>query len=81
MIIRSVIISISLYILLLGPLFTGFYDQAIAQKTSETVSGNNIVKELAVEKVGTDANELLVRINAGVEDLQRYTNEMKAASE
>ena len=32
MIVRSVIISFGLFILLLGPLFTGFYDQAIAQK-------------------------------------------------
>jgi small conductance mechanosensitive channel len=81
MIVRSVIISLGLFILLLGPLFTGFYDQAIAQKTSETVSGNNVVKELAAEKVGIDASELLARINEAVEDAQRYINEMKAASE
>jgi len=79
--VRSVIISLGLFILLLGPLFTGFYDQAIAQKTSETVSGNNVVKELAAEKVGIDASELLARINEAVEDAQRYINEMKAASE
>ena len=81
MIIRSVIISLGLIILLLGPLFTGFYDQAIAQKNSETVSGDNAVKELAAEKVGLDASELLVRINEAAEDTQRYMNEMKAASE
>ena len=81
MIVRRVIISLGLYILLLGPLFTGFYDQAIAQKTSETVSGNSAVKELAPEKVGIDASELLARINQTVEDAQRYKNEMKAASE
>jgi small conductance mechanosensitive channel len=81
MIVRSVINSLGLFILLLGPLFTGFYDQAIAQKTSETVSGNNVVKELAAEKVGIDASELLARIKEAVEDAQRYKNEMKAASE
>ncbi len=81
MIVRSVIISLGLFILLLGPLLTGFYDQAIAQKTSETVSGNNVVKELAAEKVGIDASELLARINETTEDAQRYINEMKAASE
>ena len=81
MIVRSVIISLGLFILLLGPLFTGFYDPAIAQKTSETVSGNNVVKELAAEKVGIDASELLARINKTGEDAQRYINEMKAASE
>ncbi len=81
MMVRSVIISLGLFILLLGPLFTGFYDQAIAQKTSETVSGNSVVKELAAEKVGIDASELLARINEAVEDGQRYINEMKAASE
>ena len=81
MIVRSVIISLGLFILILGPLFTGFYDQAIAQKTSETVSGNNVVKELAAEKVGIDASELLARINEAVEDSQRYINAMKAASE
>ena len=72
MIVRSAIISLGLFSLLLGPLFTGFYDQAIAQKTSETVSGNNVVKELAAEKVGIDASELLVRINEAAEDAQRY---------
>ena len=81
MIVRSVIISLGLFILLPGPLFTGFYNQAIAQKTSETVSGNNVVKELAAEKVGIDASELLARINEAAEDAQRYINEMKAASE
>ena len=81
MIVRSVIISFGLFILLLGPLFIGFYDQAIAQKTSETVSGNNVVKELAAEKVGIDASELLARISETAEDAQRYINEMKAASE
>jgi small conductance mechanosensitive channel len=79
--VRGVIISLGLFILLLGPLYSWFYDQAIAQKTSETVSGNNVVNELAAEKVGIDANELLVRINADAEDLQSYKNEMKATSE
>ena len=51
------------------------------KKTSETVSGDNAVKELAAEKVGLDASELLARINEAVEDAQRYKNEMKAASE
>ena len=81
MIVRSLIISLGLFILLLGSLSTGFYDQAIAQKTSETVSGNNVVKELAAEKVGIDASELLTRIKEAAEDAQRYMNEMKAASE
>jgi small conductance mechanosensitive channel len=79
--VRGVIISLGLFILLLGTLYPWFYDQAIAQKTSETVSGNNVVNELAAEKVGIDANELLVRINADAENFQRYKNEMKAASE
>ena len=78
---RSVIISIGLFILLLGPLLTGFSDQAIAQKTSETVSNNGVVKELAAEKVGKDASELLASINAATEDAQRYINAMKVASE
>ena len=81
MIVRSVIISLGLFILLLGPLFPGFHDQAVAQKTSEKVNGNNVVKELTPEKVGIDASELLARINQTAEDVQRYKNEMKAASE
>jgi hypothetical protein len=75
------ILFVAMFILLLGPLPTGFYDQAIAQKASETVSGNAVVEELAAEKVGEDASELLVRINAAAEDAQRYTNAMKAAGE
>ena len=81
MIIRSVMVSLGLYSLFLVPLFTEPFDQAIAQKTSETASANDAVKEMAAQKVGADANELLLRINAGVEDLQRYTDEIKSASE
>ena len=81
MILRSVIIYSGLFILLLGSPIFGFYDQAIAQKASETVSGNNVVKELDAGKVGLVASELLARINAAAEDGQRYTDEMKAASE
>ena len=80
MIVRSVILSLGLFILLLGPLSGGVCHQAIAQKTSETIDSNNAVNGLATEKVGIDASELLARINAGIEDLQRYTDEMKAAS-
>jgi len=78
---RSVIISIGLFILLLGPLLTGFSDQAIAQKTSETVSNNGVVKDLAAEKAGIDASELLASINAVTEEAQRYINAMKVATE
>jgi small conductance mechanosensitive channel len=74
-------VSLGLYSLFLVPLFTEPFDQAIAQKTSETASANDAVKEMAAQKVGADANELLLRINAGVEDLQRYTDEIKSASE
>jgi len=45
------------------------------------VNGNNVVKELAAEKVGIDAGELLARINETAKDVQNYTTEMKAASE
>ncbi|MBW2198946.1 MAG: hypothetical protein JRF58_14135, partial [Deltaproteobacteria bacterium] len=68
-------------ILLLGPLLTGFSDQAIAQKTSETVSNNGVVKDLAAEKAGIDASELLASINAVTEEAQRYINAMKVATE
>ena len=78
---RSIIITIGLFVLLLMSLSTGFYDQAIAQKVSETVSGNGVVKELAAEKVGEDASELLANINEAVDNGQRYINAMKAASE
>ncbi|MBW2478379.1 MAG: hypothetical protein JRF38_00205 [Deltaproteobacteria bacterium] len=76
MILRSVIISLGLFILLLASPFFGFYDQVIAQKTSETVSGNNVVKKLTAEKVGVDANELLARINVAVVDAEHYKNEI-----
>ena len=39
------------------------------------------MKELAAEKVGIDAGELLARINETAKDVQHYTTEMKAASE
>ena len=73
------ILFVAMFILILGPFSTGFYDQAIAQNTSETISNNDVVKELTAEKVGKDASELLARINAAAEDAQRYTNAMKAA--
>ncbi|MBW2266771.1 MAG: hypothetical protein JRF28_11550 [Deltaproteobacteria bacterium] len=75
------ILFVAMFILLLGPLSNWFYDQAIAQEASETVSDNGVVKELAAEKVGKDASELLARINAAVEDGQRHINAMKAASD
>ena len=75
------ILFVAMFILLLGPLSNWFYDQAIAQEASETVSDNGVVKELAAEKVGKDASELLARINAAVEDGQHYINAMKAASD
>ena len=78
---RSVIISIGLFALFLGSLSGGFYDQAIAQKTSGTLEGKDVVKELAAERVGTDASELLARINTAVEDIQGYLSAMKDASD
>jgi small conductance mechanosensitive channel len=73
------ILFVAMFILILGPFSTGFYDQAIAQDASETVSNNDVVKELTAEKVGKDASELLARINTAVEDVQRYTHAMTAA--
>ena len=52
MIRRIFAINFVLFVSLLGLLSAGFYDQAIAQQASETVSGNNVVKELAAEEVG-----------------------------
>jgi hypothetical protein len=78
---RSVIIFIGLFIFLLGPLYTGSCEQAIAQKTLETAVNNDVVKELASEKVGVDASELLEHINATVKDGKRYINTMKTASD
>ena len=78
---RNIIITIGLFILILVPLSTGSYHQAIAQQTSEKVSGGGVVKELDAEKVGKDASELIARINAAAENIQRYINATKAASE
>ncbi|MCD6273842.1 MAG: mechanosensitive ion channel family protein [Deltaproteobacteria bacterium] len=78
---RSVIISMGLFIFLLGPMYTGSYEQAIAQKTLETPVNNDVMKELASEKVGVDASELLEHINATVKDGKRYINTMKTASD
>ena len=47
----SVIISIGLFIFLLGPLSTGSSEQAIAEKALDTTGNNDVVKELAAEKV------------------------------
>ncbi|MBL0731241.1 MAG: hypothetical protein JJW03_00075, partial [Desulfosarcina sp.] len=82
---RSVIISIGLFIFLLicllGPLPTGSYEQAIAQKALDTAGNNDVVKELASENVGIDASKLLEHINATAKDGKRYINAMKTASD
>jgi len=78
---RTITTTIGLFILILAPLSTGSYHLAIAQQMSETVGGNGIVKELDAEKVGKDASELIKRINAAAENIQRYITTMKAASE
>jgi small conductance mechanosensitive channel len=67
--------------LLLGVPVTSFYDQALAQKTSDTVSNTDVVKELAAEIVGLDASELLARINTDLDAGQRYSDAMETASD
>ena len=46
-----------------GPLSHGFYSQVIAQKASETSRSNDVVKEMAAEKLGIDAGELITHIH------------------
>jgi hypothetical protein len=69
-----------LFILLTWLLPTVYYSQAIAQEAAETSSDSQIVTELPAEKVGERANELLTRINAHLEDAERYNSAMAKAS-
>jgi small conductance mechanosensitive channel len=69
-----------LLILLTWLLPTVYYSQAVAQEVAETSRDGQIVTELPAEKVGERVNELLTRINADLEDAERYNNAMTKAS-